>query len=104
MAGSGLAKQILGTNEGLAGTTALQIDQELVPAFDLLVIWLALGDDHLAVKLSEDNASQLISLTSYFGLEELEQVILREQEKREAVAKLEKRIQDIYALLVTEST
>jgi DNA-binding protein H-NS len=84
-ANSVLAMQVLGTKEGLQGSTALTVDQELVPVFDMLLLWILMGDQYLesTTNLTEENASALNALAQYFGLEQLEQAIEMEQKKRE---------------------
>ena len=85
-AGSILAKQVLGTDQGFTGTTELNVDEDLVSSFDLLMIWLAIGDSHIKSSLTDENASNLFALASYYGLDQLEQVIQQEQEHREEEA------------------
>jgi hypothetical protein len=82
-ANSVLAMQVLGTNEGLQGSTALTVDEEFVPVFDMLLLWILMGDHYLESDLTEENASALNGLAQYFGLDQLEQAIDVEQKKRE---------------------
>ena len=84
-----LAKQILGTKQGLSGTTALTIDDELVPVFDMLILWMAIGNDYLQASLTEDNASDLFALASYYNLQTLEKAIQEEQRRRDEAARQE---------------
>ena len=91
--GSILAKQILGTEEGLSGTTNLTVDPELESAFDLLILWMALGSDHLKSSLTEENASDLFALASYFGLEQLVEAIEKEKQRRDEEARKEEERQ-----------
>lgn len=82
-ANSVLAMQVLGTKEGLHGSAALTLDEEFVPIFDRLLLWISTGDRYLESNLTEENASALNGLAQYFGLERLEQAIEVEQKKRE---------------------
>ena len=84
-----LAKQILGTKQGLSGTTALTIDDELVPVFDMLILWMAIGNDYLQASLTEENASDLFALASYYNLQTLEKAIQEEQHRRDEAARQE---------------
>jgi len=85
--GSVLVKQILGTDEGLSGTTELFVDPGLVPHFDTLVAWMAIGDEHIASSLTDENASSLHALATYFGLYKLVRAIEDEQRVREKKAR-----------------
>jgi hypothetical protein len=78
-----LAMQVLGTKEGLQGTAVLTVDEEFVPVFDMLLLWISMGDQYLESNLTEENASALNGLAQYFGLEQFEQAIEVEQTKRE---------------------
>ena len=84
-----LAKQILGTKQGLSGSTALTIDDELVPVFDMLILWMAIGNDYLQASLTEENASDLFALASYYNLQTLEKAIQEEQRRRDEAARQE---------------
>jgi hypothetical protein len=77
-----LAMQVLGTKEGLQGTAVLTVDEEFVSVFDMLLLWISMGDQYLESNLTEENASALNGLAQYFGLEHLEQAIEAEQTKR----------------------
>jgi hypothetical protein len=82
-ANSVLAMQVLGTKEGLQGSASLTVDEDFVPVFDMLLLWILMGDQYLESNLTEENASALNGLAQYFGLEQLEQAIEMEQKKRE---------------------
>jgi hypothetical protein len=88
-----LAMQVLGTKEGLQGTAVLTVDEEFVPVFDMLLLWISMGDQYLESNLTEENASALNGLAQYFGLEQLEQAIEAEHRKREQ-KHLEKAMKD----------
>jgi hypothetical protein len=78
-----LGMEVLGTDEGMQGSAALTVDEEFVPVFDMLLLWISMGDQYLESNLTEENASALNGLAQYFGLDQLEQAIESEQKKRE---------------------
>lgn len=82
-ANSIFSKQILGTPEGLQGSIELTIEEDCMSVFDMMLLWLLVGDGHIQSCLTEENASELFQLAEYFALEELKAAILREQNKRE---------------------
>ena len=92
-AGSALAKQILGTEEGLQGTTRIIMDESFASEFDLLIVWLAIGDSHLKTSLTEENASNLFALASYYNLDQLEASIQEEQKRRDEEERLKEERQ-----------
>jgi hypothetical protein len=49
----------------------------------MLLVWLSLGNEQLQSLLTEENASALYGLSTHFGIENLEQAIEEEQERRE---------------------
>ncbi|KAL7561701.1 hypothetical protein ACA910_016463 [Epithemia clementina (nom. ined.)] len=71
-----------GATPTFATTMELSVDEALVSSFDLLILWLALGDSYIQSCLTDDNASQLFALASYYGLDQLEQAILDEEQWR----------------------
>ena len=103
--GSILSKLVLGTgteddgpekwktNSTLSRTTTttarstkeLWVDEALVSSFDWLIVWLAIGDSYLQSSLTDENASHLFALASYYGLDQLERAIQEEQQRREAL-------------------
>ncbi|CAB9508778.1 expressed unknown protein [Seminavis robusta] len=97
-----LAKQILGTNEGLSGTTILQVDESLVVAFDLILLWFSRGDGFIQKSLDEANASELYHLSEYFGLETLKKVIEKEQKHREELEQAKRLEQERKERLLQE--
>jgi hypothetical protein len=82
-----LAKQVLGTKEGLQGSSHLTIEEELLPVLDVLLLWFFMGDKYLETDLTEENASALHALAQYFALDKLEIAIKQEQERREEEAR-----------------
>ncbi|KAL7561698.1 hypothetical protein ACA910_016460 [Epithemia clementina (nom. ined.)] len=56
------------TEEGLSGTAESVVQAELASSFDLLIVWLAVGNSHLKNELNDENASNLCALASYYGL------------------------------------
>ena len=81
-ANSVLSKLVLGTTEGLKGSNEIEVEASLVDAFDVIQIWLALGDAYMGDLLQEDNASQVYELASYFGLDHLQTAVETEQAQR----------------------
>jgi hypothetical protein len=73
---------VLGTSEGLTGSTELEIDETWVGVFDLVLLWLALGDASVQNSLMEENATPLLELALYFGLDALAEAIREEEQKR----------------------
>ena len=69
--GSVLQKMIMGTEEGLQGVSKLTIDEDLFPAFDLIVFWFEYGIDSLQKYLNKGNFVVLVKLASYFDLKKL---------------------------------
>jgi hypothetical protein len=82
-----LAKMVLGTSEGLTGSTELEIDETWVGVFDLVLLWLALGDASVQNSLMEENATPLLELALYFGLDALAEAIREEEQKRDEIEK-----------------
>jgi hypothetical protein len=82
-ANSIFSKQILGTAEGLHGSIELTIEENCMRVFDMLLLWLLLGDAHVQSCLTDDNASELLELAEYFALEGLKAAILSEQNTRD---------------------
>ena len=78
-----LAKQILGTTEGLQGSADITVDDDCLGVFDTMLLWLLLGDAHLQASLTEENASLIYKLADYFGLEALKSAIEAEQKQRD---------------------
>ena len=102
-ADSVLAKQVLGTEQGLAGSDAITIDDELEAAFDLVVVWLAMGNERLEMLLTEENASMLFELAEYFDLKDLQKAIRDEEGRREKEDE-EKRQKQLEARLRLQRT
>jgi hypothetical protein len=86
-ADSVLAKMVLGTNEGLTGSTELEVEEAWVGAFDLVLLWLALVDASVQNSLMDDNATPLLEIALYFGLDALVEAIREEERKREEIEK-----------------
>jgi nitrate reductase cytochrome c-type subunit len=91
-ANSVLAKMVLGTSEGLAGTSELQVEETLVGVFDLILLWLALGDAFLKDSLTDENATLLMELALYFGLDALAAAITEEEKRREEAQKRQEEL------------
>lgn len=62
-ADSVLAKQVLGNEQGLTGSDTRTIDDELEAAFDLVIVWLAMGNKRLEMLFAEENASMLLTVS-----------------------------------------
>jgi hypothetical protein len=61
-----LAMQLFGTKEGLKGTSCeLRLEESLVPAVDLMIIWLTMGDDSLKSNLTQENVSKIYALAQF---------------------------------------
>jgi hypothetical protein len=101
--GSVLAKLVLGTVEGFCGSTELEIEDDFVPVFDMLRLWLLLGNEQLQSTLTEENASALYGLATYFGIEKLEQAIKEEQERREQAIRDAEAEQERATVLIWKS-
>jgi hypothetical protein len=86
-ADSVLAKMVLGTNEGLTGSTELEVEEAWVGVFDLVLLWLALGDASVQNSLMDENATPLLEIALYFGLDALVEAIREEERKREEIEK-----------------
>jgi len=86
-----LSKQVLGTKEGLTACTEFELETSLAGVFDMLQLWLALGPVYLQDSLTEENASALFALASYFDLDKLQKAIKTEQEKRVELARKEEQ-------------
>jgi hypothetical protein len=71
-ANSVLAKMVVGTNEGLKGSTEIEVDESLLGVFEVVQLWLALGDPYLRNALDDENESLVLELASYFGLDRLQ--------------------------------
>jgi hypothetical protein len=53
-----LAMHVLDTKEGLQGTAVLTVDEEFVPVFDMLLLWISMGGQYLESNLTAENASE----------------------------------------------
>lgn len=73
-AGSGLAKQILGTTEGLRGSDTIHIESGC-DTFDRVLSWLEHGDDAILNDLTRENAPALLEAAEYFCIDRLQGVI-----------------------------
>jgi hypothetical protein len=78
---------VLGTNEGLFGSTELEVEEAWVGVFDLVLLWLALGDASVQNSLIDENATPLLEIALYFGLDALVEAIREEERKREEIEK-----------------
>ena len=76
---SALARQILGTAEGLGGSNVLHIEEE---AFDRVCDWLERGDIQMLEELTQDNAGELLEAADYFCLDRLQGAIHAELRRR----------------------
>ena len=80
-AGSALAKQILGTMEGLHGSGVIHVEAGC-ETFDRICGWLEHGDDHILKDLTHENAPALVRAAGYFCLDRLLDVVDVEMRRR----------------------